>query len=90
MGVWGGVVHLLLGATTVIIATVGKRLSYDTALGLTYFPVQWIPSTLLEVTRPGRGAGHSPPGADVKNERSCTSVTSYTFMACRRISPYAV
>jgi len=36
--------------------------------------------------RPGREADHSPPpGAEVKNGWSCTSIPTYAFMAWRLI-----
>jgi hypothetical protein len=46
-----------------------------TALWSTQPPLQWVPGILsLEVKRPGREAGHSPPSsAEVKNAWSYTS-----------------
>jgi hypothetical protein len=46
------------------------------ALGTTQPPIQWVPGVLsLEVMRPGREAGHSPPSsAEVKNAWSYTSI----------------
>jgi hypothetical protein len=39
---------------------------------------------------PEREADHSPPSiAEVKNERSCTSIPTYNFMACKRtVTPH--
>jgi hypothetical protein len=53
------------------------------ALGPTQPPIKWVSGALsLEVKRPGREAGHSPPSSEeVKNACSYTSIPQYAFMA---------